>query len=230
MTIDVSKECADYLRAQYLNQTGNKLKASHAHELVAAFFGYKSRAALRADKANPLRDLKYAKVLAPNIALLEERRGCLAGLQQDLSTSRSMAIDIAEFLEEQGTFTGEVWICESLTDYIREQYLRDKDALITDLLSGVMAETNAYFDETYYETAELVDSDGHLTIEVDGQLNGQSDDERPFCGDQIDMKVTVELPLIAGRVAFGEPDISATGEINDDWVDPELKFGTAIQE
>lgn len=83
---------------------------------------------------------------------------------------------------------------------------------------------------SHYETAELVDNDGHLTIEVEGQLNGQSDDERPFCGDQIDMKVTVELPLIAGRVAFGEPDISATGEINDDWVDPELKYGTTIQE
>jgi hypothetical protein len=228
MTIDVSKECADFLRTQYLNQTGGKLKASHAHELGAAFFGYNTRAALLTDTAYPLSKLKYAKILAPNIALMEARRGSLSGLPDDLPISRELAIDIAEHLKAQGIFKGEVWIYESMTDYIMEQYLPDKDALVTDLLSGVMAETNAYFDETYYETAELVDDESHLTIEVEGQLNGQSDDERPFCGDQIDMKVTVELQLIAGRVAFGEPDISATGEINDDWVDPELKYGKVI--
>lgn len=159
---------------------------------------------------------------------MEQRRECLSGLPQDLPSSKALAIAIAEFLEAQGTFTGEVWMYESLTDYIMEQYLPDRDARITDLLSGVMAETNAYFDETYYETAELMDDDGHLTIEVEGQLNGQSDDERPFCGDQIDMKVPVELHLIAGRVGFSDPDISATGEVNDDWVDPELKYGKAI--
>ena len=224
----ISKDCADFLRAQYLSQTGNKLKASHAHELTAAFFGYHSRAALLADKAHPLTDLKYAKILAPNIALMEQRRGSLSGLPQDLSSSKALVIGIAGFLQAQGAFTGELWIYESLTDYIMEQYLPDQDALITDLLSGVMAETNAYFDETYYETAELTDDDGQLAIEVEGQLNGQSDDERPFCGDQIDMKVTVKLSLIAGRVGFGEPDICATGEINDDWVDPELKYGKAI--
>jgi hypothetical protein len=228
MVINISKDCADFLRAQYLSQTGNKLKASHAHELTAGFFGYHSRAALLADKEHPVNDLKYAKVLAPNIALMEQRRSCLSGLPLDLPSSKALAIAIADFLEAQGAFTGDVWIYESLTDYVMEQYLPDKDARITDLLSGVMAETNAYFDETYYETAELIDDDGHLTIEVEGQLNGQSDDERPFCGDRIDMKVTVELPLIAGRVGFSDPDISATGEVNDDWVDPELKYGKAI--
>src|SRR5580693_8845850 len=115
MVIDVSKACADYLRAQYLSQTGNKLKATHAHELTAAFFGYQSRAALLAENEHPVSDLKYAKVLAPNIALMEQRRRHLSGLPQDLPSSKDLAIDIAKFLESQGAFSGEVWIYESLT-------------------------------------------------------------------------------------------------------------------
>jgi hypothetical protein len=51
-----------------------------------------------------------------------------------------------------------------------------------------------------------------------------------FCGDQIDMLVTVELSRVAGRAAFSDPDISASGEINDDWVDPELKYASAQPE
>jgi len=47
---DLSKLCADFLRASYKSQTLGKLKASHARELVAAFFGYKSHAALLAEK------------------------------------------------------------------------------------------------------------------------------------------------------------------------------------
>jgi hypothetical protein len=49
-----------------------------------------------------------------------------------------------------------------------------------------------------------------------------------YWGDQIDMTVIVEVPLVAGRVAIGEPDISAIGFVNDDDVDPDLKYGKAI--
>jgi hypothetical protein len=228
MTIDVSKECADYLRALYLNQTGYKLKASHAHELVAAFFGYKSRAALLAEQDRPLSDLLKARILAPDIGLMEARRTQLSELPADLADSKDLAISVAGFLQTQGLFSGQTWIYDSLADYVKEVLMPEQGALIDDQLSGVMAETNASFNENYYETAELSDDGDHFTIEIEGQVYGVSDEDRPFCGDKIDMKVTVELPVIAGRVAFGKPDISATGEINDDWVDPELKYGKAI--
>jgi hypothetical protein len=227
MTINVSKECADYLRALYSNQTGHKLKASHAHELVAAFFGYKSRAALLAEQDHPLSDLPKAHILAPDIGLMEARRTQLSGLPADMAQSKDLAISIAGFLQAHGLFSGETWIYDSLAHYVKDVLMPEKGALIDDQLSGVMAETNASFNENYYETAELSDDGDQFTIEIEGQVYGNSDEDRPFCGDQIDMKVTVELPLVAGRVAFGQPYISATGEINDDWVDPELKYGNA---
>lgn len=59
----ITKLCADHLRAFVNDNHGVKLKASHAHELVAAFFGYKSRAALLADTRHPLSNLTSAALI-----------------------------------------------------------------------------------------------------------------------------------------------------------------------
>lgn len=74
-----------------------------------------------------------------------------------------------------------------------EVLLRDEDAQIMDQLSGVMAETNATFDTDFgeYESAEVIDEDDLVTIDVEGRYSGSADTERPFCGDQIDVSVTV---------------------------------------
>ncbi|HDQ6546386.1 TPA: hypothetical protein QBF42_003944 [Escherichia coli O105:H7] len=37
MSTDLSKLCADFLRQNHVSQSTEKLKASHARELVAAF-------------------------------------------------------------------------------------------------------------------------------------------------------------------------------------------------
>ncbi len=79
MPIDISKACSDFLRSEVAANGGEKLKASHARELVAAFFGYKSHAALLAEKVYPLEDLGKADVLVPDIGLIERRRNALAG-------------------------------------------------------------------------------------------------------------------------------------------------------
>ena len=43
MQRDISKLCADSLRALANEKYGIKLKSAHAHELVAAYFGYRSK-------------------------------------------------------------------------------------------------------------------------------------------------------------------------------------------
>lgn len=57
MQQDITKLCANSLRSYTDKTFGEKLKASHAHELVAAFLGYKSKAALLADTELPLANL-----------------------------------------------------------------------------------------------------------------------------------------------------------------------------
>ncbi len=63
MQQDITKLCADNLRTFTNDNFGLKLKATHAHELVAAFFGYKSRAALLADTQHPLDNLRQAEFI-----------------------------------------------------------------------------------------------------------------------------------------------------------------------
>ena len=59
----VTKLCADSLRSFTLENYGIKLKAAHAHELVAMFLGYKSKNAMLADTIRPLENLKKAEFI-----------------------------------------------------------------------------------------------------------------------------------------------------------------------
>jgi hypothetical protein len=223
---DVSKLLSEFIRSFVLTTTSAKIKASHARELVAAFFGYKSHAALLAEKRFPVNDLVKAEVLVPDVPLIASRRDQLNGLVSSIPPSMALARAMSDHLTGQKRFFGKVWLYESLEEYVREVLLHDEDAHIMDELSGVMAETNAYFDEAYYESADVQSEDDLVRIEVSGQYSGESDEDRMFFGDKIDMSVCVELYRVAGRVAFRKPDISATGFVNDDHVDPNLKYGS----
>ncbi len=225
MRTNLSKLCADFLRTTYASNNA-KIKASHARELVAAFFGYKSHAALIADQQYPVDDLEDAKYLVPDIPLLDQRRARLTDLPNSLKPTRDLAKGICSFLQSEQYFVGDVWLYESLENYVIEELLVKHDALLLDELYGIMAETNAYFDEAYFETATIQeDEHGNLVVIVDGTYSGTNHEDKPFCGDQIDMKVSVTFYRIAGQRGFLDYDISAGGEINDDWVDPELKYG-----
>ena len=103
----VSKLCADHLRV-YADARGIKLKAAHAHELVAAFFGYNSRAALLAEQAYPLDHLEDAQLLVPDILRMEQRRACMQGLPMSLASSSDLAGELVERLKAEGLFSGEV--------------------------------------------------------------------------------------------------------------------------
>jgi len=98
---DVSKLCSDFLRECYPG-----LKATHARELVAAYFGYKSHAALLADKANSLEFLDMAAVLVPDDYVIDERRDCLNGLPEHLPHSYKLVDDLTHFLQSEELFTG----------------------------------------------------------------------------------------------------------------------------
>lgn len=225
MSNDLSKLCADFLRSNYhSNQTG-KLKASHSRELVAAFFGYKSHAALTLEKKYPLSALEKAAILIPDIPLIEQRRQCLKELPEDIPATNNLASMLADFLRNEGYFGGNIWLYDTLETYIMEVMLIENDSIIMDELSGVMAETNTEYDDfPYYENAKIKDTQGSLDITVSGQLQGTPLDDKPFCGDTIDIVARVYLHRIAGKRGFMDFDIEARGSVNDEWIDPELKY------
>jgi hypothetical protein len=92
MEHDIIKLCADSLRAFTLEKYGVKLKPSHAHELVPAFFGYSSKNAMLADTKYPISNISQAEivVLAPT-APIDQRRKNLQGLSLDLPDTYTLA-------------------------------------------------------------------------------------------------------------------------------------------
>lgn len=88
---DITKICADSLRNFVKDSHGIKLGASHAHELVAAYFGYKSRAALLADAQYPLSNLGQAQIIVmTSDSFIDQRRTELEGLPPDLPDSYTL--------------------------------------------------------------------------------------------------------------------------------------------
>ena len=101
--------------------------------------------------------------------------------------------------------------------------------LIDDQLSGVMAETNAgFWEQPWYEIESIEDNKNELIITASAKHEGESLDDKPFCGDTIDFQVQISLPRVSGKRSFYEFDVAAVGSVNDDWVDPELKYGTSV--
>ncbi|HTB21708.1 MAG TPA: hypothetical protein VK914_03270 [bacterium] len=107
---DISKLCADSLRAYVGENHGIKLGAAHAHELVAANFGYESRAALLADTKYPLSNLKAAEtVISPPLDVLELRIKRLLGESPALPDARSLAERIYSVLVAEKWILGAVF-------------------------------------------------------------------------------------------------------------------------
>lgn len=224
MSIDLSKLCADFLRSNHSNRTG-KLKASHARELVAAFFGYKSHASLNFEKKYLLDNLEEARILVPDIPLINHRIRCLKGLPDDPFLPKDMASRIGEFLSDEGYFGGNIWLYDRLETYIMEVMLIDNDSRVMDELSGVMAKTNVEYDAfPYYENTEIKDAQDFLEITVSGTIQGTQMDNKPFCGDIIDIVAKVFLPRIAGKRGFMDFRIEVEGAVNDDWHDNDMHY------
>jgi hypothetical protein len=211
----IQKQCADHLRVHHTAATGGRLSSGHAHELVAAFFGYPTAAALQAEPTYLLDYLPHASVLIPDLARLEARRLGIAGLPADLADADDIATVLEEFLTIAGHFSGDVWHTWDLQEYINTDFMQPNALMIEDALSGEIGITNAYFDELYVEEVEISRSHDGLTAVASGSLNGESDPDRAFHGDKIAFETHIALDLVAGRTGFAKPQVKTDGAVDD---------------
>lgn len=209
----IHKQCADYLRA-HAASTGGKLSSGQAHELVAAFFGYGTGAALRAETVRPLDLLPQANILIPDLHLLDERRTALAGLPEDMIGTDEIVDLLVEHLSLAGHFNGDVWLTRDLVDHISSDFIQDNAFPIEDALSGEIASTNAFFDELYPDEVTIDRHVEGLTASVSGHLNGENDHDRAFHGDSIAFETEISFDLVAGRTAYSSPNFSTTGAVD----------------
>ncbi|MGV2168805.1 hypothetical protein [Agrobacterium tumefaciens] len=219
--MSTQKDCADYLRAAYRNMTGEKLRSSHAHELVAAYFGYGTAAALQADVTFPLSSLEEAEILIPDIDGINRRRAELSNVPVELPDGRAIAKIISASLEAAGHFRGEIWDSTYLSDDINDYIQRDP-MVIENELAGEIATTNAYFDELYIEETSVETHDDSLIATLSGSLNGEQDQDRAFHGDKIKFTSIMTMRRAASRVGYFEPEFETGGRVDDSmYYDPE---------
>ncbi|MCX2562241.1 hypothetical protein OQ252_12670 [Acetobacter farinalis] len=213
--MSTQKECVDHLRAYCRLHTLKGIGAGHAHELVAAYFGYRSVAALRAEGSYQLNMLEEAEILIPDLTLMQQRIGRLRGLPVDLLPVGVLAEEISRFLVDSGYFAGDIWHTSNLAEYMETDVIQHYTTIIEDDLSGQMSETNAYFDQLDIEKVELAKGENALTVDVSGSLSGKHDWDRMFHGDSITFNAVMTFQRVAGRVAYMKPDIATGGTVNN---------------
>ncbi len=212
--MSLQKQCADFLRAYYHSVTGAKLGAGHAHELAAAYFGYSTAAALRAEAKYPLEELGGADILIPDLNLLEQRMKQLEGLATNLPSVDDLASALGEFLIAAGAFSGQIWQTWDLADYINADFIQKDTSIIENDLAGEIAITNAYYDELYVDDVNIATGPDALVATASGNLNGENDPDKGFFGDSIAFKSVITLYRVAGRVAFKEPRLETSGAVD----------------
>ena len=214
MTTTIEKVCADLLRSTYSNLPGGKLRSGHAHEIVAAYFGYNAAAALQAEHKYPLTALNEAEILIPDLHTMDKRVLQLNALPAGFPSVNELAATLTCFLRGQKYFSGDVWMTRELEEYINVSFIQDDLAMIEDDLSGEIATTNAYFDELYVEEVDLCFDVDTLVANVSGSLNGENDPDRVYYGDSINFKTDMTFQRVAARVAFLRPELETSGAID----------------
>ncbi|MHA3126752.1 hypothetical protein [Legionella pneumophila] len=204
--MSISKLCADQLRV-ISNNYGVKLKSSHAHELVAAFFGYKSKAALLSDTFAPIENIGQAKifVLIPS-AFIEERRKCLVDLPSDLPDTYVLGEGMFTFLAAQkmlvaNSFPSWIHLSETLTT----EYLQKNGHLILPRNFGPFEQAGNIFNKPLYDfNPDIETTSNGVKITVSNRYYGSSH----INFQPIDVVLKIKLQRIAGHFGYAKPEIS----------------------
>lgn len=205
--MSIAKFCADHLRA-ISNNRGVKLKSGHAHELVASFFGYKSKAAMLADTSSPIDRLNQAQflVLTPP-QFIEQRRKCLENLPSDLPDNSILGEELFTYLTLEKYFSGRPFAAwKHLVDILATEYLLKHASSILSINFGLNEIAHSNFDKPTAEYIPVPDITGDgvtLTAKMryaENDINSQA----------IDIIVTIKLQRIAGHIGYANPNISVS--------------------
>lgn len=205
---DITKLCADSLRSFTNDNYGIKLKASHAHEIVAAGFSYQSRAALLADMAYPLSNLQQAEFI-----LLDASLPLVNSRIQELDLNLPDASLLAEGL--YSPLLSQKWISEKIWPSFRDLAVHLVEQRMQEW-SRMWRMSPAFEWNMDVEIAHKPDG-VVLTIHV-GHSTGKGDRLR-------DRKFVINLPRVAANIGYGTPSITETrysGQFHDPNFNPDF--------
>ena len=194
MQNSIPKVCADSLRTFSEEKYKVKLRAAHAHELVAAYMGYKSKIALVADKRYPVSNLFQCEivVMMPD-AFIDQRRQDLSELPSELPDSYTLGEAVYSAL-----FDDKWWS----SDYPPFRSFRKMAIYLAKNIPAYSAVFKPNFNLPSHHVVDTENSEDHVFITVT-HANQTPDGELIGCG-----QTTINLPRVAGRIGFGKPKMS----------------------
>lgn len=188
------KQCADSLRSFALEKHEIKLKATHAHELVAAYFGYKSKnAAINGHEGFPVSNLCNSEIILmrPDNEI-DVRRKSLDGLSPELPDSYSLGKAIFEVL-----FNDQTWVSEYPP-------FRSYQSLAKFLVNQHEGYKFAFKGYKGSEIEHIVDAEEKPDCLLLNVLHGTRQLENDFiCIGQ----TNIHLKRVAARIGFGNPTL-----------------------
>jgi|GEM_PF-643528 len=195
MQHDITKLCADSLRSFTENRLDFKLKSSHAHELVAAFFGYQSRAALLADTQFPISNLEQADyiILPPyndNAASVFKQR------KNDMSITLLDEADLCDIFYEVFKRYGLSQRLEDVACVIASRRLDERFKVLGIDSDGLNLVTEVV--DSKASTAEI-----SFVVSVDYVSDTGTK-------TQHDSTMVVTFPRVAGHVGYKKPSVQET--------------------
>ena len=194
MQHEIFKLCADSLRTFSKERYDIKLKAAHAHELVAAFFGYSSKNAMLAYSKYPISNLGQAEiiVMTPDV-FVDQRRKKLQGLSSELPDNYTLGEAVYASL-----FSDEWWASPYPPFRSFEK------------LAKYLVENDDAFQEVFkfYRDVPM-----HHIVDVkiaeNGVLLTVLHSHRASTGEMLDDgKTTINLPRVSGHIGYGKPQLS----------------------
>jgi len=211
MSIDITS--LTHSLRQALTADGMNVSLGHTHQLLAAALGYKSLAALQAaiDEPETFDPVRYWMVQTEQLKSRVESLG--------------ISIDMASFIGNLAAVAGDLYgmeVYSALAELEENIGIEAQDvAGDDDKVSTQMANTNCtgpfipYLESSESLSEPLPDSGEEILLQFEGSVQGDHDEDRPFSGDTVDVKVEARLPML-GRRLSGAPSFKVT-EAQLDW-------------
>jgi len=221
MKLEITKACADSLRVFTQNNYGIPLKSSHAHELVAAYFGYSSRAAMLSDDERPICNLTNAELIILNHPThrIEQRLKTLANLPLGLPSSDILAAPIDKTIVTNEKLPGKVW-----TDFKEMAIAYAEDRVFHNEKMMRMIGIDGGFDQRELDwliqvNIKTEDTNVLMTVTYDYPAKAKKPMRHA--------SVAVTLPRISGNIGYGEPQVLPTF-YNGHMSDPDFRLKHGI--
>lgn len=208
-----------------------KISLSGLGSIISNFFGYTSFSNLLEDENFDMESLEavdyiiYSEDLISNITSVIEEEN----LDEDIES-----YTFFEFLQTilEDRFGIKILTIEEVSEKIRDE-LGERgayDLINHDEVSSSIAETNAYFD--YVEDLHILSfelTEESLNVNFECVLSGTTHEDKPYCGDEIDINFTTKSEVILGKYAVGGSEIedvqSSVKDYHEDDYDPEEHIG-----